>query len=209
MRVILKPDLIVVAGDSTDADDVAAFGARHAEHVFTLIVQGGKGFALRDLGLKADACREPINIHSRLADPELRLIGNLAHTPFELDGRSYQSVEGFWQGLKFIDPDDRARLADLHGSAAKRAGEEAPPHETFEYHGERIRVGRPDHWRLMRQACQAKFTQNEAARRALLSTGDRPLTHRMKRDSETIPGVIMADIWMRIRASLRKPATPK
>jgi hypothetical protein len=55
----------------------------------------------------------------------------------------------------------------------------------------------------MRAACHAKFTQNDRARRALLSTGDRPLTHRMKRDSETIPGVVMADVWMRIRARLR------
>jgi predicted NAD-dependent protein-ADP-ribosyltransferase YbiA (DUF1768 family) len=137
------------------------------------------------------------------------MIGNLAHTPFQLDGQLYQSVEGFWQGLKFSDPDDRARIAELHGSAAKRAGDEAPPHEAFEYRGEPIRVGRPDHWRLMRQACQAKFTQSEPARRALFSTGDRPLTHRMKRDSEAIPGVVMADIWMRVRATLRKQAGAK
>jgi hypothetical protein len=42
------------------------------------------------------------------------------------------------------------------------------------------------------------------AREALLSTGDRPLTHRVRRDSTTIPGAIMAEFWMRIRRSLRK-----
>ncbi len=57
---------------------------------------------------------------------------------------------------------------------------------------------------LMRRACAAKFSQNESAREALLSTGDRPLTHKIKRDSQTIPGVIMADIWMRIRTRLRE-----
>lgn len=209
MRVILKPSLIVVAGEVADASDAAAFAARYAGHVFSLVPQGDKGFVLHNLGPGPEARREPINIHSRIADPELRLIGNLAHTPFELDGKLYQSVEGFWQGLKFGDPEDRMRIAELHGTAAKRAGEAAPVHATFEYRGERFRVGRPDHWRLMREACQAKFTQCDPARRALLSTGERPLVHRMKRDSETIPGVIMADIWMRIRAGLRKLSKPK
>jgi hypothetical protein len=64
----------------------------------------------------------------------------------------------------------------------------------------------------MDRACRAKFTQNWEARSALLATGGRPLVHRMRRDSRTIPGVIMADIWMRIRSSLanapREPDEP-
>ena len=40
----------------------------------------------------------------------------------------------------------------------------------------------------------AKFEQSEAAQTALLSTGMRPLVHQMRRDSRTIPGVVMADI---------------
>ena len=47
------------------------------------------------------------------------------------------------------------------------------------------------------------FPVLNAAREALLSTGTRPLMHRMRRDSKTIPGVIMADIWMRLRERLR------
>jgi hypothetical protein len=56
----------------------------------------------------------------------------------------------------------------------------------------------------MRRACEAKFTQNDDAREALLGTNDRPLTHKMRRDSRSIPGVIMAEIWMGIRARLRQ-----
>jgi hypothetical protein len=56
----------------------------------------------------------------------------------------------------------------------------------------------------MERACRAKFEQCHEAREALLSTGTRPLTHRMRRDSKSIPGVIMADIWMRIRRHLQK-----
>ncbi len=56
----------------------------------------------------------------------------------------------------------------------------------------------------MREACWAKFTQHPEARRALLATGERPLTHRMRLDSVNIPGALMADIWMRIRDRLRR-----
>jgi predicted NAD-dependent protein-ADP-ribosyltransferase YbiA (DUF1768 family) len=57
----------------------------------------------------------------------------------------------------------------------------------------------------MGRATIAKFEQNANAREALLSTGDRPLTHQMKNDSKTIPGAILAEIRMRARASLRQP----
>ena len=44
---------------------------------------------------------------------------------------------------------------------------------------------------------------------ALLGTGDRPLRHRMRKDSRTIPGVIMAEIWMRLRAELSSGVDPR
>jgi predicted NAD-dependent protein-ADP-ribosyltransferase YbiA (DUF1768 family) len=205
MRVRCKPGLLVVSAESApDCKDLDRFAAPAEDHVFLLIRSGPDGFVLRDLGPRAAACREPINIASDISDEELRLIGNFAATPFTLDGRSYASVEGFWQSLKFPDPADRERVAALAGAAAKCAGDEAPAPDPFVYKGRPIRVGRPGHWQLMRRACEAKFTQHPAARDALLSTGDRPLTHRLRRDSQTIPGVVMADIWMAIRAKLRR-----
>jgi hypothetical protein len=75
---------------------------------------------------------------------------------------------------------------------------------TIEYAGETIVVGTHAHWQLMRRARMAKFQQNDAARAALLETGTRPLVHQVRPDSRTIPGVIMADIWMRIRAILHR-----
>jgi hypothetical protein len=44
-----------------------------------------------------------------------------------------------------------------------------------------------------------------ASQAAFLATGERPLTHRMRRDSQTIP-IIMADIWMAVRQELRARA---
>jgi predicted NAD-dependent protein-ADP-ribosyltransferase YbiA (DUF1768 family) len=44
----------------------------------------------------------------------------------------------------------------------------------------------------------ARFTQHAEARQALLSTGERPLVHRLRHDSKTIQGALMADIGMRV-----------
>jgi len=202
MRVVLKDGLLIVVPDDDDESAALdAFGERHGERLFRL-AHSGKGVQLFDVGPEDIVRNRAINITSRAPAP-LNLIANFARAPFELDGRFYASVEGFWQSLKFADPGERARVGALYGSEAKRAsaGVEAP--ESFDYDGVVIRTGTWDHWMLMRRACSAKFSQNETARLALLSTGDRPLTHKVKRDSHTIPGVIMADIWMRVRAQLR------
>lgn len=182
------------------SDAAAAWLATHRNQVFK--VHGdSRAIRLHALGPAADACREPINITSKVAKP-FDLISNFAHTPFILDGESYASIEGFWQGLKFPEEADRRRLAALHGSKAKDDGFRAPAADVILYRDDVVRVGTWDHWRLMERATLAKFTQVERAREALLSTGARPLTHQIGRDSRTIPGVIMADIWMRVRSQL-------
>jgi hypothetical protein len=113
------------------------------------------------------------------------------------------AVESFWQGLKFVTPQERRRLAALQGVQARREGQKQAYDTTLIYAGQCITVGTWAHWQLMEQACWAKFTQNSHAREALLATGQRPLQHRARRDSKTIPGVIMADIWMRLRHVLQ------
>lgn len=159
--------------------------------------------AFRMIGPEADARRAPLNIVQSIA-PEFAPISNLAHTPFEMGGQRYASVEGFWQGLKRSDPSERRALAVLWGGEAKRLGSSVDQPASFVYDGAAVVAGSPDHWALMRAACEAKFSQNLEARDALLATGERWLTHKTRRDSRTIPGAIMADIWMRIRAGLQE-----
>jgi predicted NAD-dependent protein-ADP-ribosyltransferase YbiA (DUF1768 family) len=146
--------------------------------------------------------REPINVVSHSPDPLVRLIANFAPTPFVLDGKTYACVEAFWQSLRFDDA-DRDAIARLDGASAKRISSTRPYGSHVDYLGQRYAVGTNEHWALMQRACRAKFEQNETARAALLATGDRPLIHRVRVDSTTIPGVIMADIWMKLRAQLR------
>lgn len=208
MNVLLKDGLIVLVPQSEDeALELAVWMAQHADHVLHCPAPDGdevKSICLHDMGVRSDACREPINVVSNSSNPIARTISNLAETPFELDGFNYQSVESFWQGLKFTEAADRRRIAKLTGPQARDAGEAKGYGETVVYAGETIPVGTWRHWKLMETACRAKFAQHEGARTALLATGDRPLIHVVRRDSRAIPGVIMASIWTRIRNGLRE-----
>jgi predicted NAD-dependent protein-ADP-ribosyltransferase YbiA (DUF1768 family) len=209
MRVILKDRLVIMIPQSGDeARDLDAWKASHDNHVFRMQATNESALELRDLGPQAEACREPINAVSNSSDPVARLISNFAPTPFELDGRLYRSVESFWQGLKFASEDDRRRIADMAGADARAEGERKGYGSTIRYCGEEVTVGTWSHWRLMLRACRAKFAQDHDARAALLATGDRPIIHVVRRDSRTIPGAVMAGIWMRIRKELRKGVAP-
>jgi predicted NAD-dependent protein-ADP-ribosyltransferase YbiA (DUF1768 family) len=206
MKAIFKETLLVLVPE-TDSEtlSLAEWKASRDGHVYGSVVRG-TGLALHDLGPQPEVCREPINVTSRHRDPEVQRISNFAVAPFELDGRHYQSVEGFWQSLKYTEGPERREVAALAGSAARRAGDKQRYGATVRYEGRDIPVGTWEHWQLMERACRAKFTQNAEARAALLATGHRPLTHKMRRDSRSIPGVIMADIWMRIRRDLQQTA---
>jgi predicted NAD-dependent protein-ADP-ribosyltransferase YbiA (DUF1768 family) len=204
MKVILKSGvLILVPETEAETAELHVWKTETAGHVLYARQDEGSGLALMDIGSKPNACNEPIQVSSMVKDPAIGLIGNFADTPFTLDERKYASIESFWQGLKFEREADRRRIAALPGRQARRAGEEAGYGATITYAGAAIPVGTWQHWALMERACQAKFTQNDEAREALLATGRRPLQHKLRRDSKSIPGVIMAEICMRIRGRLR------
>lgn len=211
VKTVFKDRYLVVVPESADEQlELAAWLEGREGRMFALASRPGeietpRGLALRDVGPREEICREPINVTSRAADPQVRLISNFAPAPFELDGRAYASVEGFWQGLKYPKAADRRRVAALVAGEAKRAGEDIDYEATLEYEGRTIVPGTWDHWQLMHAACWAKFSQHDESRAALLSTGNRPLTHIMRHDSHTIPGAIMAEIWMKVRARLRSP----
>jgi len=207
MKVVLKDGLIVLIPQSEeDSSALAPWKSSHLDHVFAVRADEPEISAveMHDLGLRVEACREPLNVVSTSSDSLAKIISNLATTPFELDGQRYLSVESFWQGLKFPSEDERQRLAGHEGPRARSEGLRQKYDKTISYRGQEIAVGTWDHWQLMERACRAKFQQNEDARNALLATGDRPLAHVVRRDSRSIPGVIMAQIWMRLRAELIK-----
>jgi predicted NAD-dependent protein-ADP-ribosyltransferase YbiA (DUF1768 family) len=206
MRTELKGELLILVPETpAEESAVVAWKEGREGHVLALLANRGKGATVRFLGPHEEVCREPINVTSKHPDPQIRLIGNFAATPFELDGVWYASIESFWQALKFPEG-ERARIAAVDGSAAKRAGAEVEYGTHVCYQGAEVAVGTWAHWQLMERACRAKFTQNFEAMSALIATGERPLVHKMRKDSRTIPGAIMAEIWMRIRKQIAAQA---
>ena len=191
--------LVLVPENPEEAEQLTFWGNEATGQVLALDNNMGSGVSLKQLGNHLDVCREPINVTSRHPDEAIRTIANFADTPFVLDGLDYQSVESFWQGLKAKDPLERRRIAALPGARTKSDKSIPKYGATLQYGDATIVVGTWDHWQLMNRACTAKFQQNDAARDALVATGDRPLVHKVRRDSKIIPGVIMADIWMNIR----------
>lgn len=202
MKLTFRNDVIGFAAETDFEREICALLATADGHVFRLHCTSARGLAFSGLGPEVEARREPLNITQSVA-PRFAAISNLAHTPFDLDGERYSSVEGFWQGLKFTDPERRRKVAGLSGTEAKAAGYPARHPSTIVHGGQSIVAGTPEHWALMRKACDAKFTQHAPAREALLATGERWLTHKVRNDSRTIPGVVMADIWMALRRRLR------
>jgi hypothetical protein len=204
MRVILKTGLLALVPETDDEKRaLSEWQAAMNDHVLHVLGATAKGVSLHDLGTKDQACREPINVVFDHAD-RWQPISNLAKTPFVLRGQAYASVEGFWQSLKFVDDADRLRVAKLWGRDAKMAARGRSEPTSFTVDDRTITTGTAAHRRLMLEACRAKFNQHHLARECLLATGERPLMHRTRRDSATIPGVLMADIWMRVRSALRK-----
>jgi predicted NAD-dependent protein-ADP-ribosyltransferase YbiA (DUF1768 family) len=202
MKLSFRNNVVGLSAESPEERAICALLGAADGHVFQLHAATDRGLAFSEIGPEDDARRAPLNIVQSIA-PHFAPISNLAHTPFELDGQRYASIEGFWQGLKRLDPVERRAMAKLRGSEAKARGSSVDQPTEFVYEGVMIATGSPEHWALMRAACEAKFTQHEAARIALLASGERWLTHKVRRDSRMIPGAIMADIWMRIRFRLQ------
>jgi predicted NAD-dependent protein-ADP-ribosyltransferase YbiA (DUF1768 family) len=206
MKTLLQADrLVLVPETEAERSALADWKTAHEDFAFAIIGNSGVEATLSALGPRLEACREPINVTSNSPHP-ICLIANFAPTPFELDGERHACVEAFWQSLRF-SPEQRPRIAALAGPVAKQESLNQPYGSHVVYGGNTIPVGTFEHWQLMRRACRAKFEQNADARAALLGTGERPLIHVVRHDSRTIPGVIMAEIWMQLRGRLRSSAS--
>ena len=195
-RIVLLPE--------TDSElQLIASMVEANENLIFQLQRTQESISFVNLGAKEDACNIAINILYSSESDTAKLISNLGHTPFLMDDMQFESVEAFWQGLKF-EAHERADIAKMFGKEAKKMGSRVKYKKYVSYKGQKIRVGAPEHWELMNRACLHKFTQNQFAQKALLETGIRPLYHKPRRDSKTIPGPIMAGIWMDIRSKLRK-----
>ena len=157
---------------------------------------------------------------------ELGILSNFSATPFEYRKRKYASVEGFWQSMKFPEgPNDlrlknnkiiwshtREEVENMTGFDAKKAGDEASENMkllkiswvTFE--GRRFPYrssSKGEHYRLIREAMEAKLEQNPKVRETLLSTRDLKLLPDHHQSAEDPPEWRYYEIWMEIREALK------
>ncbi|MFN0280100.1 MAG: NADAR family protein [Pyrinomonadaceae bacterium] len=156
---------------------------------------------------------------------ELGILSNFAATPFELDGKQYASVEGFWQMMLYpeVPNDERAKakdgewkfmreeVAQMTGFDAKSAGILAEENmkklgiDWCTYQGKRFpyRSATPgEHYRLIVAAMRAKLEQNSEVNRILLATGDLILKPDHHGEQNPPPEWKYCEIWMQLRKEL-------
>ncbi len=157
---------------------------------------------------------------------ELGILSNFASTPFELDGKRYASVEGFWQMMLYPEgtSDERTRdkrvtwkytreqVAQMTAFEAKSAGTLAEENmkklgitwATFDGKRFPYRSQTPgEHHRVIVAAMRAKAEQNPEVRRILLATGDLILRPDHHGEENPPPEWKYYEIWMNLRGELR------
>jgi predicted NAD-dependent protein-ADP-ribosyltransferase YbiA (DUF1768 family) len=118
----------------------------------------------------------PLNIWSRSDEEIGRLMSHFAHTPFELDGVRFGSVEAFYTWLLVGDEAAKADIALLSGPRAKYECPMIKP-EHFNYRGRTIRLGSSEHMELIKRANRAKLETHPAIAHAFVATLPRPIVH--------------------------------
>ncbi len=162
--------------------------------------------------------RQRVQVNAVFNSTAGHLLSNLAETPFDFDGTTYASAEGFIHAIKLPRDDPRrAEVAALSGKRARRRGRSinaaVNPCEAVHASGRSFAYRSPGHFEVIEQALRAKFTQDERAREALLDTGDKRIVHDTGRDESpttSLPADVFVDMLTRIRNDLRsgRPPTP-
>ena len=158
---------------------------------------------------------------------ELGLLSNFADTPFTFRGKSYASLEGFWQMMKYPQgPNDarakfpglqwkytREQVAQLTSFEAKTAGTLADENMkkmgitwvTFEGKQMEYRPAKPgEHYRLIVAATREKVRQNPEVRKVLLATGDLVLKPDHHQEPNPPAAWRYYEILSQIRTDLQK-----
>lgn len=162
---------------------------------------------------------------------ELGILSNFAATPFELYGKRYASVEGFWQmmlypegtsderrvtsgkdGKAIVWKYTREQVAQMTAFEAKSAGTLAEINlskiniDWCTFNGKRFpyRSATPgEHYKLILAAMRAKANQNPEVKRILLATGDLTLKPDHHGEENPPPEWKYYEIWMQIRSEMQ------
>ena len=154
---------------------------------------------------------------------ELGILSNFAATPITYQGKSYASLEGAWQSMKYPEsaqdlrygldklPHKRGDVEKMTAHDAKRAGSFASKlmkkHGVnwVSFNGKKMTYRtkeKGEHYKLIKNLMKLKLEQNSLVRKVLLSTGSLSLLpdHHTRIDSP--PAWKYNHIWMDFRESL-------
>lgn len=154
---------------------------------------------------------------------ELGLLSNFAPTPFKFKGKSYKSVEGLWQSMKYPEsPKDirfnavkwahtRAQVEQMVGFKAKDAGNTGSivmkklNIDWVSFAGKKMIYRDPnkgEHYNIIFEAMVAKLKQNPKVKELLLRTRNLELLPDHKVGKNDPPAWKYYKIWMKIRETL-------
>jgi predicted NAD-dependent protein-ADP-ribosyltransferase YbiA (DUF1768 family) len=157
---------------------------------------------------------------------ELGILSNFAATPFIYRGKTYASVEGFWQLMKFPDEDlagdirfsrpypfTRDQIAAMTAFEAKDAGSIGSKFmkelkiDWVSFAGQAMiycSLEKDLHYQLIYQAMWEKLQQNPEVKRLLLATGDLILRPDHKNEGCQAPEWAYYQMWMEIRDLIKE-----
>ena len=156
---------------------------------------------------------------------ELGILSNFAATPFTLDGKTYASLEGFWQMMKYPEspsdprfgvadwPFTRDQVAQLVAFEAKKAGDfgsavmKGLSINWVTYHAKEMTyrtAAKGDHYQTIVKATWAKVQQNPKVKEILLRTGQLLLRPDHKQETDASPAWAYYEIYMEIRTQLQQ-----
>lgn len=99
-------------------------------------------------------------------------------------------MEGLLQSFKFESPEMQKHVCTLVGFKAKKKGygKNWWTKQTLYWQGEPIKRDSQEYQDLLDEAYEALFTQNDAAKKALLATGNAVLKHSIgkRKKNETV-----------------------
>jgi predicted NAD-dependent protein-ADP-ribosyltransferase YbiA (DUF1768 family) len=153
---------------------------------------------------KVDFDLKPVNAWSRASEPLGQELTNFAHTPFVLNGKQYESMEGFYHSLRYLDRKRQDAIAAQWGLDARKAGSDSSLKVT-RYMGQSIELGTEAHHQLLYQALVAKFEQNPDLAQRFVDTYPRPVIHDTgfpDEKSSLWPNKVFARDLMRVRQML-------
>ncbi len=135
-------------------------------------------------------------------------LSNFAPHGFTLRGIHCASPEGCLQGLKYENPEMQKAIFLLVGIDAKSRGSKKnwKRDQTLYFQGQPIKRDSKEYQDLLDELYDSLFKQNDAARRALLASGDANLTHSIGKQSESETVLTRSEFCgrlMRIREKLK------